>query len=91
MSGFHTSGLGRQGRASVSLGSLMVMDIVHLTSATRFPCYWLVCFALQIFDFRVVGVKVSRISTVWHISSDTNDFVIFSKVLHTSPVPFLVC
>lgn len=57
------------------------MDIVHLTWATRFPCYWLVCFALQIFDFRVV---------VWHISSDANDFVFFSEVLHTSPVPFLI-
>lgn len=61
---------------------LMVIDIVHLTSAARFPCYWLFCFALQIFDFRVV---------VWHISSDTNDFVFFSEVLNTSSVPFWIC
>lgn len=69
----------RAGQALASSGSLM--DIVHLTPAARFPCYWLFCFALQNFDFRVVA---------WHISSDTNDFM-FLSVLHTSPVPFLIC
>lgn len=80
LSSFHPLGLRRKGSTLVQLGFLIAMDILHLPSSGRFVTGYFGWFSQWIFDFRMVA---------WQISSDTNDFVVFSEVLHTSSVPLL--